>query len=479
MASLLLSQVLTWLATFILLVEAPDRLGKQAWGDLSYATAFVGFFTLVVGLGTNTLLTREIARDHSLMSRYVYNAVLLKVGMIVVVPALGIVLAVLLGNRGDTLLLIAIGFGGLAVGALTEISFGALAGIELMARPAFYQVIQVYLANVLAIVALALGYGVIVYGSIFSAVVLVPCVLSWLMLRKHIKGPYRRDRQVLSLLIRGGIPLMALSVFNMIYGTVDVPILGMITDNVQVGWYSLAYKWVGIPIFIATAVVAAYFPRFSAHGAPITAEFPRLVNKAVRIVLLASVPAAIGLAMVADELFDALYEPEYGPAKVLMQILAGHVPLAAMDTVLAVALIASNRQAPYLYVSIVAAVFNPIACIVLIHWANDRYGNGAIGAAIVTVATELVVMTGAIALRAPGVLDRTTTWRCIRIIAAGLVIVPVLMVADPLSLAVQIPLGAASYGIGLLTFGAVSISEIRAIVASVTSRRHAEHEPID
>ncbi len=122
--------------------------------------------------------------------------------------------------------------------------------------------------------------------------------------------------------------------------------------------------------------------------------------------LLASVPAAIGLAMVADDLIPALYDPQYDPSIVLIQILAGHVPLAAMDTVLAVALIASNRQSRYLWVSVGAAVFNPIACVVLIHWANDRYGNGAIGAAIVTVATELIVMVGAIVLRVPGVLDR-------------------------------------------------------------------------
>lgn len=479
MASLLLSQVLTWLVSFVLLVEAPDRLGDEAWGALSYASAFVSFFTLVVGLGTSTLLTREIARQPTLISQYVYNAAVLKLVLVVIAPIVGMTVAVALGQDGDTLLLIAIGFGGMAVGAFTEISGGALGGLELMARPAFYQVLQVYLANALGIVALVLGYGVIVYGSIFAAAIAVPAVLGWLLLRRYVAGPYHVDRGVMRILVRGGIPLMALTVFNMIYGTIDVPILGAITDNVQVGWYSLAYKWVGIPIFIATAVVAAYFPRFSAHGAPMTAEFPRLVNKAVRIVLLTSVPAAVGLAMVADELFDALYEPQYGPAKVLMQILAGHVPLAAMDTVLAIALIASNRQGRYLYVSIVAAVFNPIACIVLIHWADGRYGNGAIGAAIVTVATELVVMTGAIVLRAPGVLDAATTWRCIRIIAAGLVIVPVLLVGDSLPLLVQIPLGAASYGVGLLMFGAVTSSEIRALATSVTSRRRPENESID
>jgi len=479
-ASLLLSQALTWMVSFVLLVEAPDRLGEQAWGALSYAGAFVGFFALVVGLGTSTLLTREIARDHSLLSQWVYNAVQLKVLLIVAAPVIGLPLAILLGERGDTLLLIVIGFAGLALSAMSEISYGALGGVEVLAKPAFFQVIQVYASNLLGILALVLGYGVIVYGSIFSAVLLIPAVLSWLMLRRYLHRPFHTDRAVWRSLVRGGIPLMALTIFNMIYGTIDVPIIGYITEgNAQVGWYSLAYKWIGIPIFIATAVVSAYFPRFSAHGSPITKEFGPLVNNALRLVLFASVPAAIGLALVADELITALYQPAYQPAIVLMQILAGHVPLAAMDTVLAVALIASNRQGRYLFVSIVAAILNPLACIVLITVTDVRYGNGAIGAAIVTVLTELIVMCGAIWLRAPGVLDRPTVGRALRIGAAGALMVPVLLLADPLPLLVQVLLGGVTYGVGIVLFGAVTRAEIRSFVTAVRSRRRARNEPTD
>ena len=56
-----------------------------------------------------------------------------------------------------------------------------------------------------------------------------------------------------------------------------------------------------------------------------------------------------------------------------------------------------------------AAALNPIACVLLIHWADNRYGNGAIGAALVTVATELFILVGALRLRPPGVLDWAAT----------------------------------------------------------------------
>ena len=90
------------------------------------------------------------------------------------------------------------------------------------------------------------------------------------------------------MLIRGGIPLMALTFFNLIYGTIDVPILESSRDG-SVAWYSLAYRWISIPSS-SPPLPVGYFPRFSALGKEQTAV-PRLVNRAIRLVLLVSVPA--------------------------------------------------------------------------------------------------------------------------------------------------------------------------------------------
>jgi O-antigen/teichoic acid export membrane protein len=182
---------------------------------------------------------------------------------------------------------------------------------------------------------------------------------------------------------------------------------------------------------------------------------------------------------VADELVTRFYSVDYQPVIPLIRILAVHIPIAAMDTVLAIALIASNRQNKYVVVSAIAAVFNPIACVVLINATDRAYDNGAIGAAIVTVATELFVMAGAIRLKSPGVLDRSTISASLRCVAAGLVLVPVLFVADPLPLPVQIALGIAVYGIAALLLRVIRISELREMLGSTGSERQPVPEPID
>ncbi len=182
--------------------------------------------------------------------------------------------------------------------------------------------------------------------------------------------------------------------------------------------------------------------------------------------MLAAVPCSIGLGMVADDLVRLVYEPDFYNSTVLIQILAFHIPLAGMDTVLATALIAAHLQRRYLYVSLAAAVLNPIACIALIHWADSRYENGAIGAALVTVATELFILGGALRLRTPGVLDWPATKNLGQILLAGAAMVPVLIVGGSLPLFVQVALGAATYPVALLLFRAVGVDEIRRLIAS-------------
>ena len=95
------------------------------------------------------------------------------------------------------------------------------------------------------------------------------------------------------------------------------------------------------------------------------------MNGAVRLVLLAAVPAAIGLAMVADDLIPAALQAASTTIDLLIQILAVQIPLAAMDTILAMALIAATGSAGTSACP-GAAILNPIACVVLIHWADGR-----------------------------------------------------------------------------------------------------------
>jgi hypothetical protein len=127
------------------------------------------------------------------------------------------------------------------------------------------------------------------------------------------------------------------------------------------------------------------------------------------------------------------------------------------------ALIASDRQVRYVVIAAIATVVNPVACWFAIEWSIDRFDNGAIGAAIVTVGTELLIVGGALLVRSPGVVDRATTWYCARTaFAAGLMAV-FLEVFDNLPLAVLCALGLMVYGAVSIVVRTLAIDDVRGV----------------
>ncbi len=461
---LLISQAATWAISAVTVVLVPRYLGDAELGTFAFAVTFVGFFALIGGLGTSPLMAKAVARDHSVLGRYVYNAVLLKLLLAVGLTAVGLATAKILGTTGASYTLVAIGFIGLGFILITEVLQSALAGLERMARPAMWGVVQVYVANTVGVVVLALGGGVIAYGAIMTFGTLIPAIALTVMIWPLVRGHRRFDPSVWRWLVRAGLPLVALEFSNLVYGTVDIPILTFLTGESTVGWYTVAQRWIGIPAFITTAVVTAFFPSFSALAKSSPAGLAAQVNKAVTLVLLAAVPSAVGLAVVADDLIPFLYPPEFDNSVVLMQILALGIPLTALDTILAVALIATDRQNPYIVAATIAALLNPLACLIVIPITDRVYGNGAIGAALATVGTELFIMFAALVFRAPGVLDRRTVALVARIVAAGLVMGAVVWAAGAQPLGLQVVIGIAVYCAASVAFRTVSVADLRAVL---------------
>jgi O-antigen/teichoic acid export membrane protein len=468
MFALLVTQVATWVISLVVLIVAPDYLGDGGFGALTYAIAFVGFFTLAAGLGTPTYLVREVARDHSIVGSYVFNTFVMKVALGLVLSAVAVALARLLGNTGDVLTLIAIGCFGMLCTILNDVLTSALMGMERMAKPAVFATIQVYVGSIGGLIVLVLGGGLIMYATVLALAALIPVVANGALLWPRVRGHFHVDLRIWRTVALGGLPLMVLVVFTRVYGTIDIPILNQIAGEETVGWYGVAYRWASIPVFITTAVMGAFFPQFSAHGVAVTAQFTQLVNRAIRLVLFVAIPSAVGIAMVAGDLVAIFYDGNtYDPSIVLIQILSIIIPFAAVDTILAMALIASDRQRRYVYVAGTAAVLNPLACILAIPATMNAFDNGAIGAAIVTVGTELFVMTGALLFRSPGVMDRATVIAAARFAAAGLAMVPALLLAGDLPLGIKVVVGVVCYLAASVAFGAISVADLQRAVREV------------
>ncbi|MEO6123074.1 MAG: flippase [Ilumatobacteraceae bacterium] len=476
-ASLLASQVATWFVSAAFLVIVPSRFGADDFGEFQLVLAFIGFFTLAGSLGTNIYLLKEVARDYSTAGRLVVDAIEMKLVMGVVLAVCAVGLGKALGYTNEVLVLIAIASVGMIATIVNEVFVAGLAGMERMAGTALWGTLQVYLGNGIGILVALTSRSLPAFAVGFAVATVIPLIGNFYAIRPLLHGRAGKFGTNWKKIARGGIPLFILSAVNLLYGTIDIPILESISGRESVGYYGLAYRWVGMPIFVTTVVASAFMPRMSAlaHEAP--GEFANLVNRAIKIVMVVTVPAAVGLIAVSTDLLNLVYGDEYDRAAVLMQILGLHLPIAALDTILAIALIASDRQNRYLIIAVAAAVVNPVLNIIAIRVTEHRYGNGAIGAAIVTGATELFIMCCAMRLRSRSVMDRRTVIYIGKCVAAVLAMAGALWMVRSTHLFVKIPVGAVVYGGASLVLGTVSVARVAGVMKEIGRGRQRTTNP--
>jgi O-antigen/teichoic acid export membrane protein len=462
---LLASQGATWGMAVVLLLVAPRKLGDDAFGQLSFAMVYVSFFELVALFGTGTYLTKVVARDTSTTGRYVFNTLALKTCLSLALIAVALGLGVVLGFSQETLLLVGVYCIGMFFNALNNALIGGLQGRQEMRWPALWDLARAYVGGALGLLVLFSGGSLVLYGLMFNLACAIPLVANayalWPLLRRNRTVVLPLWRTILA----GGVPFFIWSALLVVYGTIDIPLLEAYSGNEPVGWYTLAYRWVSMPVFFAASVATAFFPALSAQNIHIPDVFARTANRALHLVVLVATPAAIGIALLADKFIYLVYGPEFAQAIPLMRILALHIPIVGMDIVLGTVLVSADRQRQWVVVGALAAVFNPVLNLAAIPLTTSLFDNGAIGAAVVTVLTEFILMVGALHLRPAGVLDRPTARLLTRIVAASLAMVPVVLVLDDLPFLVLVAAGVVTYGVASFALRTISISELRSWMA--------------
>jgi len=95
-----------------------------------------------------------------------------------------------------------------------------------------------------------------------------------------------------------------------------------------------------------------------------------------------------------------------------------------------------------------------------IPYTLHAFGNGAIGAAVVTVATEVLMMGGALYLRPRGIFDLSIVGFVLRCVLACGVMLAIIALGGVVWLPAKVALGIAIYAIASLALRTVSVRDI-------------------
>lgn len=370
----------------VLLIYAGRVLGVEDFGRFNFALALGSVFALVTDIGLSEYTKRAVARDPGVAGKYLGNVLVWKMLLSVFVFVLIVTTANLL--RSDLTTRILAYLLGLAALVRTYKLFaqGLMQAFERYKLYALAQVTHNTLLFTSGMLALYFGAGVVVFAVVFLSVKIIDLVFGYYLLASRVIASRPRfDFGFLREIQRSALPIGIYAVTVELYWYADTILLEMLSNDLQVGWYSAGYKLFEALIIIPVIICQAVSPQLSRLFVSDKDGHRDLMRRIFKFAFIISV-VVIGCGLiVADDLVQFLYGGDYQPAGAGLRILLIGFLFTFLHFVLYAVLISIDQQGTLARMSLIGLLFNIIANLLLI----PRYG--LIGAAGATVASEFLI----------------------------------------------------------------------------------------
>lgn len=356
-------------------------LGPEQFGLFNFATAFVGMFGAIAGLGLQGIVVRDLVREPSSKEEILGSAAALQlVGGFV---AYGFILATIFWLRPEDALaktIVAI-MGSMMLFKASEV---AVCWFESQVLSKFTVWVQNGTFLVFASIKVLLilkGAPLVAFAWVTMAEGVVVALMMLIVLGVH--GPRARHLRVtvtrVKSLLVDSWPLLLSGVAVMIYMRIDQIMLGQMIGDEAVGIYSAAARISEIWYFVPVTIVASVFPSILEAKKRNEKLYYHRLQKLYNVMTFSSIAVALPMTFFSDRVLVCLFGDNYAEAA---PVLALHI-WAAVFVFLGVAssnwFLSENRQILALQRTVLGAGVNIILNFLLIP------SFGPIGAAFATV----------------------------------------------------------------------------------------------
>lgn len=362
-------------------------LGPANNGIVSWAFAFVSYFTLVAMLGFNMYGTRECAKvrdDPEKLSVVVQELLIILIcsASIVYIAYLAFVFCLPRTREQLPLMLIA--------SALIWLSaFGAewfYRAIEQYEYITFRNIAFKLIALILMFVFVRqtndyLTYAIInVIGSSGSNVLNILRIRSFVTFSRKYKMNFRRH-------FKGMFAFSISGITSGMYGQIDMLLVGFFVSNYAIGLYQLVFKIRNLCTSAGSAVTTVMLPRLSYYESTDgnQRKTTELMAKNMNFLLMLGLSIITALVICAEPIISILGGNDYLGAAPAMRISAPIVLISSISAMLSQYMIAANHEKALTITNVVGlALAVALECALIPLW-------GISGAALGLVITELVV----------------------------------------------------------------------------------------
>ncbi len=455
-------QAVTWLVTLAWTFVVPRILGPAGIGVIVTATSVAGIFSILLGLGTRNYLVREIVVAPDDGPRLIGTALVLRYVMIPFFCVATVAYTLVTHTPHEQAIVIYLASAAALVLLICEPYQAGFQATERMEYLAYGDVINKTGQSIIGILLAVAGFRAIGITASWVAIALVVLVATHAWWARMSRVTFRTSLGELRAMLRGSAAYWAFGVFFLIYLWIDTVMLSLLTNPQTVGYYGVPTRLFQTMMFLPVLISTAWLPRLVQAFEDDPRHLRTAARQPVELVLILGLPIGAATIIFAGPVIRLLYGPAYGPAIGVMMLLGLCIPPIFLNILLNQVLIAAKRQSTWTWAMLGATIVNPLFNLALIPYTQTHYHNGALGAAMSLVLTEVLIVALGLVL----VGHHVITPGGVRRVAASTV-ASAAMVAGGLGLRSYGP--AISIACGIAAFAAVG-----AAVGLVTPRKLRE-----
>jgi len=382
---LAISQVITSIFGFFLLIYIARYLGEVGFGKYSFALSFTVLFVVFSDIGISNLIVREIARNKELTNEYLTNISIIKFLLSFLAFGFIAVTINLMEYPQDTIYIVYL-FGIYTILTSFAQTFKSIfQAHERMEYVAVVMIIEKIILISLVFFVIFSRYGLIELGYVYVFVGIVDVLLSFsVVLIKIAKPKPTINFPLWKTLISGSIPFGLNALFGVLFFKIDTVMLSVFKDDAVVGIYNAAYvPLLAITGIVSTMVISALYPVMSRYFVSSKESLEAFTGLSSKYMAIIGFPVGIGCFVLAERFIALFYAGQYSDSIIAFQILALFIPIRLVSSITGTLLTSINRQSHRTVSVGLSALVNIVLNAAMIPYLSY------IGASIATVLSEI------------------------------------------------------------------------------------------
>jgi O-antigen/teichoic acid export membrane protein len=437
------------LIAFTATVYIAHRLGPSLFGAIGVTGAILLYFNRVVDGGLELGLgVREVAAAPETLDRLVPSLLTVRLALAAALAALLTVVGTLWLPQPEGALLAIYGLTLLPAGASTRWVHLGFDRSRLIATALILG--QALMALLVVLLVRAPGDAGWVPGAQFVGDSFVALVLLWWFRAHGMPLAIRVDWPVVRALAHRARSLVGSALLGLWIYSSGMIFLRIFHDRSVVGYFGAAYTITTFFLNLGAAYGLSLLPSLTRLNTN-QREQQGLYHTATAQAFAASLPIAVGGALLARGGMQLLFGSEYAVSGTVFFVLAWSIPACLLRDVALAPLVARGREPAVFRVTLAAAVLSLGLNLALI----PRYG--AVGAAWATLGTEVARMAFAMAAVRREAIRLPSPARFWRSLVAGAGMAAVLLLLPAFAPPVAVLVGGASYAAGLYLLGGLQV----------------------